>query len=316
MSTTNSKQLVKEMIDYLVEISQKSYGLLKEEFSFLFEAIDQKLQEIKQRSNGPSGDKTLVITNDNFGTHEDVDDVGEDLMDTDDEDEDIEAETEEDRAFLDDEKIEGQGALFYRALDHQRKDKCDDDPGNVNEKPEDHSAQTKKTKEHPLKRLRDRLEENLKELPVLGFNSGKYDLNAVKEFLFPVLVQNEGVQFTVKRNNSFMCLKTPHLHFLGVTNFLAPGFSYDKFLKAYKCPQTKGFFPYEWLDSLVKLEHPLLPPHKAFFSTLKKNENISDEDYQYCQQVWADNNMKTFREFLIWYSNLDVQPFGDDLEKM
>ena len=129
-----------------------------------------------------------------------------------------EAETEEDRAFLDDKEIEGQGASFYQALDRQRKDKCDDDPGNVNEKPEHHSAQTKKTKEHSLKRLRDRLEEYLKELPVLGFNSGKYDLNAVKQFLFPVLVQNEGVQFTVKRNNNFMCLKTPHLHFLDVTN--------------------------------------------------------------------------------------------------
>ena len=78
---------------------------------------------------------------------------------------------QEDRAFLDDEEIEEQGASFYRALDHQCEDKCDDDPGNVNEKPEDHSPQTKKTKEHPLKKLRDRLEEYLKELPVLGFNS-------------------------------------------------------------------------------------------------------------------------------------------------
>ena len=34
-------------------------------------------------------------------------------MDTDDEDEDIESETEEDRAFLDDEEIEEQGASFY-----------------------------------------------------------------------------------------------------------------------------------------------------------------------------------------------------------
>ena len=40
MSTGNSKQLVKEMIDYLMEISQKSSGLMKEQFSFLFEAVD------------------------------------------------------------------------------------------------------------------------------------------------------------------------------------------------------------------------------------------------------------------------------------
>ena len=315
VSTGNSKELAKEMVDYLVEISQKSSDLMKEEFSFLFEAIDQKLQEIKQRSSDPSGENTLDVNNDDFGAHEDSDDEGEDLMDTDDEDEDIECETEEDRAFLDDEEIEEQGVSFYRTLDREREDRSDDDQRNVHEKSEDHSPQTKKTKEHPLKKLRDRLEEYLKELPVLGFNSGKYDLSAVKEFLFPVLVQNEGVQLAVKRNNNFMCLKTPHLRFLDVTNFLAPGFSYDKFLKAYECPQTKGFFPYEWLDSLEKLDHPSLPPHEAFFSTLK-NKNISDEDYQYCQQVWADHNMKTFREFLIWYNNLDVQPFCDALQKM
>jgi hypothetical protein len=42
-----------------------------------------------------------------------------------------------------------------------------------------------------------------------------------------------------------------------------------------------------------------LPPHEAFFSTLK-NENISAEDYQMCQTVWEDNDMKTMKEFLIW----------------
>ena len=234
-------------------------------------------------------------------------------METDDEEEDIESETEEDRAFVDDE-VE-QGPSFYRALDQEREECSDDGEQYEDNGREVNSPQPKKKKDHPLKILKDRLEDYLKELPVLGFNSGKYDLNAVKEFLFPVLVANEQVLFTIKRNNNFMCLKTEHLRFLDVTNFLAPGFSYDKFLKAYECPQTKGFFPYEWMDSLDKLEHSSLPPHEAFFSTLK-NENISNEDYQYCQQVWSTNNMQTFRDFLIWYNNLDVQPFCDALEKM
>ena len=112
-----------------------------------------------------------------------------------------------------------------------------------------------------------------------------------------------------------MCLKTPHLRFLDVTNFLAPGFSYDKFLKAYECPQTKGFFHYEWLDTLEKLEHPSLPPHEAVFCTLK-NKNISGEDYQYWEQVWSNNNIQSFLEFLIWHNNLDVQPFCKALEKL
>ena len=297
------------MIDYLVEISQKSSDLMKQEFSFLFEAIDQKLEEIKQKSEQQTGESGTDVS-----VQEDSDDEREDLMETDDEEEDIESETEEDRAFLDDEVESEQGASFYRALDRERENQSDDEEY-VDDKPEANHPESQKKKVHPLKKLRERFEEYLEELPVLGFNSGKYDLNAVKEFLFPVLVQNEEVQFTIKRNNNFMCLKTDHLRFLDVTNFLAPGFSYAKFLKAYECPQTKGFFPYEWMDSLDKLDHPSLPPHDAFFSTLK-NENIAEQEYQYCQQVWSDNNLQTFKDFLIWYNNLDVQPFCDALEKM
>ena len=121
--------------DKPVEISQKSSDLMKEEFSFIFEAINQKLQGVKQRFSDPFGDNTLGFNNDDFGTHKDSDDEGEDLMDTDDEDEDIESETEEDREFLDGEEIEEQGVSFYRALDHQHEDKSDDDQENVDEKP-------------------------------------------------------------------------------------------------------------------------------------------------------------------------------------
>ena len=146
-------------------------------------------------------------------------------------------------------------------------------------KEEDSTNKTKtepgKKRQNPLQKLRDRFEDYLKKLPVVGFNSGRYDLNAVKKFLFPVLVKDEEVQSTIKRNHNFMCLLTEHLRFLDVTNFLAPGFSYDKFLKAYECPQTKGFFPYEWMDSLEKLQHPVLSPHEAFFSSLTKS-NITE----------------------------------------
>ena len=308
VSNGDSKQLVKEMIEYLVKISEESYRLLKEEFLFLFEAIDEKLEQLKQTVPRPTTESNIDL-----GAQEDSGDEGEDLLETDEEEEDIESETKEDRAFLDDE-VEEQGPSFYRALDREREEQSDDDQEYIDDKPVN-NPEPKNKKDHPLKKLRDRLEEYLKELPVLGFNSGKYDLNAVKEFLFPVLVENEEVLFTIKRNNNFMCLKTEHLRFLDVTNFLAPGFSYDMFLKAYECPQTKGFFPYEWMDSLDKLQHNALPPHEAFFSSLR-NENISTEDYQYCQQVWSNNNMQTLKDFLVWYNNLDVHPFCDALDKM
>ncbi|CAH3180090.1 unnamed protein product, partial [Porites lobata] len=104
-----SVSVCSNMIDYLVEISQKSSDLMKQEFSFLFEAIDQKLEEIKQKSEKQTGESGTDVS-----VQEDSDDEGEDLMETDDEEENIESETEEDRAFLDDEVESEQGASFYR----------------------------------------------------------------------------------------------------------------------------------------------------------------------------------------------------------
>ena len=185
---------------------------------------------------------------------------------------------------------------------------------------------------NPYKTLMKQLHDWLHKLPVVGFNSGKYDLNAVKQFLVPYFLskkedeeeeeemeqddkekeeeENEGVGsfFVIKRDNTFMCLSTDKLKFLDMTNYIAPRFSYDKYLKAYGCKITKGFFPYEYMDCLERLDDTSLPAKEAFFSQLK-NEGISDEDYVGCQEAWRDNGMTTLRDFLVWYNNRDVVPF-------
>jgi G:T-mismatch repair DNA endonuclease (very short patch repair protein) len=98
-----------------------------------------------------------------------------------------------------------------------------------------------------------------------------------------------------------------------ILSYLAPGFNYDKFLRAFGCSVMKGFLPYEWIDSLDKLEYPELPSHDAFYSRLKQ-ENITAEDYSYCLRVWKENDMQTFRDFLVWYNNRDVVPFLEAIE--
>ncbi|XP_071847518.1 uncharacterized protein [Apostichopus japonicus] len=169
-------------------------------------------------------------------------------------------------------------------------------------------------KQHHLKILLDSLTSWISEIPVLGFNSGSYDINLIKEFFFPYLIKNDPINCVIKRNNNYMCLRTDNLMFLDITNYLAPGFSYDAFLKAFECSQTKGFFPFEWF-SLEKLDYPQLPPYETFYSDLKQS-NISVEDYTVCKNVWKRENMKTMREFLVWYNNRDVEPFVEALEKM
>nr|KAG5700831.1 hypothetical protein BaRGS_024217 [Batillaria attramentaria] len=121
-------------------------------------------------------------------------------------------------------------------------------------------------------------------------------------------------RFIVKKNNDFMCIATEKLKFLDFLHFIAPGFSYAKYLAAYDVEETKGFFPYEAITSLEALRQTKLPPHSAFFSSLK-NSNISDQDYAYCQRVWREKNMSTMRDFLVWYNNKDVVPFLEALDK-
>ena len=168
---------------------------------------------------------------------------------------------------------------------------------------------------NPCNTLEKQLQTWLRQLPVIGFNSGHYDLNVVKKFFIPYMLKgNDKTRFVIKRQNTFMCLSTTNLKFLDVTQYLAPGVSYDKYLKAYGCDLQKGHFPYEYMDGIGKLEDRALPPQAAFYSQLK-SEEISDADYARCQAVWHDNQMTTMRDYLIWYNNRDVTPFLDAIAK-
>ena len=140
----------------------------------------------------------------------------------------------------------------------------------------------------------------------------------MKRFFIPLMLtpcedQDESC-FVIKRENTFMCFSTNKVRFLDVTNFLAPGVSYEKYLKAYGCSVQKGHFPYEYIDDLKKLEEHFLPPQAAFFSRLK-NEGISDTDYALCQEAWRNNRMTTMRDFLVYYNNRDVVPFLECIDQ-
>ena len=191
-------------------------------------------------------------------------------------------------------------------------------------------VEVEESKTNPYKTLIGQLLGWLHQLPVIGFNSGRYDLNVIKQFFIPYLLKpskqdNEDVEeeeaddddetrFVIKRQNTFMCFATKKLKFLDITSYLAPGFSYDKYLKAYGCELQKGHFPYEYMDDIGKLEDRALPPQEAFYSRLK-NEGISDDDYARCQVVWCANRMKSMRDFLVWYNNRDVIPFLEAITK-
>ena len=162
--------------------------------------------------------------------------------------------------------------------------------------------------------LRHRFLDHLAIIPVIGFNSGSYDLNVMKGPLLRFFSERGKINFVIKRDSKLQCIQTDKFRFLDMMNYLTPGTSYAKYLRTFEVTSQKGFFPYDYVTSLDKLLETSLPPHAAFYSKLKKS-NISDEDYKFCKQVWQDNRMKTMTDFLRWYNNLDVKPFLEAIEK-
>ena len=85
----------------------------------------------------------------------------------------------------------------------------------------------------------------INQVPILGFNSEKYDLNLVKKHFVKTLSNMNDVTVTKKDKNSYMFLMTPRFKFLDVKNYLTPGLSYDSWCKANGCAVSKLVFPYE-----------------------------------------------------------------------
>ena len=91
--------------------------------------------------------------------------------------------------------------------------------------------------------------------------------------------------------------------------------SYTALLKPHKIPVAKSYFPYEWFDHSSKLGIPHLPPYETFYSEFKRNvlevrdndddddddndDNIGDvEQYRELQNIWQEQHMTTFCDFL------------------
>ena len=123
----------------------------------------------------------------------------------------------------------------------------------------------------------------------------------------------------------------------------------DSILKEYKTSETKGFFPYEWLDHTDKMQNTEFPPYEAFYSKLcscnpleaeytdfvnllktgltteqavvklkklSKPPPTGIENYQYLQQIWKQEQVSSFKDFLPWFKNKDVVPTLEAMPKV
>ncbi|EGZ14582.1 hypothetical protein PHYSODRAFT_395325, partial [Phytophthora sojae] len=163
-----------------------------------------------------------------------------------------------------------------------------------------------------------KIKQQLDQVPVFGFNSGRYDINLIKSDLFAVIGTNN-IKSVIK-NPSYLCIATWNMKILDISNYVPAGTSYDKYLTTYlggcKCEDKiscvcglgKGIFLYEYITSFNVLNETQVPPKSAFDSKLR-GTSISNDEYERVKFVWGHFEMKSIKDLLILYNNLDVVPF-------
>ena len=75
----------------------------------------------------------------------------------------------------------------------------------------------------------------------------------------------------------------------------------------------KDVYPYNYMDSLKRLDESQLPTKEAFYSRLN-GEDIADDEYEHAQTVWKEFGCKTIRDYHDLYNVSDVLFLADVFE--
>jgi hypothetical protein len=158
------------------------------------------------------------------------------------------------------------------------------------------------------KRYTQQLDRYVQEVPILGFNSGMYDINLnITEFINEM--KNTKIT-AIKNGNTYKALIGGNFRFLDICQYIPPGFNLDKYITAFNPNgMKKSVFPYEYIDSFEKLNENIdVLSRKHFFSSLK-NKGITDKEWEEFKENKIKYEWKTIKDLLKYYNNLDVKPF-------
>ena len=149
----------------------------------------------------------------------------------------------------------------------------------------DASTQFLQMQKNHLIELQEHLERYCNVLPVFRFNSAKYDINLIKSYLLPILINERNMEPNgIKKANQFVYFKFVDIQLLDIMNFLGGATSPESFVKAYKTSETKGFFHHEWFDCPQKMNKSELLPYDAFTSKLR-NVNLIEKDFSDYERI-------------------------------
>ena len=139
-------------------------------------------------------------------------------------------------------------ALFFMSELMERQEKIADEVRSSHPLPEsgtidesDESDKSIKAEAHLPKKVRNLWNTWVNQVPVFGFNSGRYDINMIKEYFVKKLAGISDVN-VAKKENSYMFLSTPKFKFLDIKSYLAPGLSYAAWCRAYGTELQKTCF--------------------------------------------------------------------------
>ena len=77
----------------------------------------------------------------------------------------------------------------------------------------------------------------------------------------------------------------------------------------------KGVHPYNYIDSINKLDETSLPSKEAFCSKLT-GEGITDEDYQHAQTFWKEFSIESMKYYHNLYNRSNVVLLADFFRKL
>ena len=153
--------------------------------------------------------------------------------------------------------------------------------------------------------VKEQLRQWVNQVTVIGFNSGKYDLNMVKKYFVQKISYNKEDEcnedvFPGKKENDYKFLTTSRFKFLDVKNYIGLGLSYDARCKSKGCTLQKLMFPYEWLDSYKKLNHVGPVSYEDFYSSLKPT--TTRDEYERFLKLFKTNDCTTMSDWLQAYN--------------